>query len=102
KCLITLTIINKKLLSQWPSLSEGSASLSEQRQEVTDSWRAVASISELFTERRLSEPKRTTPVDHLLVASCGELFATHSLSEVLASAFCQDSSKPAFSTPNHP
>ncbi|PNX58699.1 hypothetical protein L195_g059320, partial [Trifolium pratense] len=43
---------------------------SEQRQEDTDSWRAVASSSELFAERRLSEPKRTTPVEHLLVVSC--------------------------------
>ncbi|PNX58806.1 hypothetical protein L195_g059372 [Trifolium pratense] len=60
----------QKLLSQCCSLSEGLTSLSEQRQEDTDSWRAVANISELFAERRLSEPERTTLVDHLLVASC--------------------------------
>ncbi|PNX65310.1 hypothetical protein L195_g054475 [Trifolium pratense] len=34
----------------------------------------MASSSELFAERRLSEPKRTTPVEHLLVPSCSELW----------------------------
>ncbi|PNX65036.1 hypothetical protein L195_g062402, partial [Trifolium pratense] len=52
------------------SLSEGSARHSEPHQEVTDSWRALASFSDLFAERRLSEPKRTTPGRHLLMASC--------------------------------
>ncbi|PNX68808.1 hypothetical protein L195_g064147, partial [Trifolium pratense] len=71
-------------------------------QEDTDSWRAVANISELFAERRLSEPQRTSANHTSGSPAHGELFATRSLSEGLASVSCQDSSKLAFSTPNHP
>ncbi|PNX63387.1 hypothetical protein L195_g061600, partial [Trifolium pratense] len=39
--------------------------------------------SELFAERRLNEPQRTLPVDHLLMASCSELWRAvrHALAE---------------------
>ncbi|PNX67164.1 hypothetical protein L195_g063393, partial [Trifolium pratense] len=56
------------------SLSEGLASLREPHLGITCSWRAAANISELFAERRLSEPTRTSIGDHLLMASCSELW----------------------------
>ncbi|PNX62424.1 hypothetical protein L195_g061140, partial [Trifolium pratense] len=60
----------------------------------------------LFAKRRLSEGlaklTRGSPAHGEHAASCGELFATRSLSKGLASASCQDSSKLVFSTPNHP
>ncbi|PNX69003.1 hypothetical protein L195_g064238, partial [Trifolium pratense] len=55
KCPNALKTINKKLLSQCCSLSEGSASLSEPHQWITCSWRAAASYGELFATRSLSE-----------------------------------------------